>query len=440
MNLEVLLTLAASLLLLLLSSFESAYDMLSEVSLRVLASEHERKRHGTFLARLVETPERLTLSLGFGRQLCVVSIAILLTHMIWTTNTRGRIALAFVASLAVIVVFREVLPRLIAQNKPESILVGLLPFASAFIRATDPLLAPVSRAFERFRVREEDAPLAGEDDDQSGEIQALIDVGEQEGILEASEGEMIQSIVELSDRGVSEVMTPRTRIVSIPSSATIREARDTMIDSKFSRLPIYRDSLDNVIGIVYVRDLLKNWQTGDLDISVTSVMRPAYFVPETNTVRDQLEAMRKSKTHVAMVIDEYGAVAGLITIEDLLEEIVGEIEDEDRTADAEGLEEICEAGGGEYVVSGAAEIRKVELLFGAELAADDFTTVAGLVIKELGHMPKAGETLSINDLEFRVTAANDRRIEKVCIRRSASAGTVSDAGNSSTEAGQHSQS
>lgn len=427
MNLEFLLTLFASLLLLLLSTFEGAYDTLSEVSLRVLASEHAGARHGAFLARFVEQPERFTLSFGFGRQLCIVSIAILLTHIIWTTNTRGRIALAFVASLAVIVVFREVFPRLITQNRPESILLGLLPFANAYARVTDPVLSPVYRAFERFRLQAEEGALPEEDEDQSDEIQALIEVGEQEGILEASEGEMFQSIMELSDRALSEVMTPRTRIASIRDTATIREARDVMVESKYSRLPIYRDSLDNIVGIVYMRDLLKNWQSGDLDVKVTEVKRDAYFVPETKTIRDQLQEMQRSKAHAAIVIDEYGTVAGLVTIEDLLEEIVGEIEDEDRTTAEMEHEEVCATTDGQYLVKGSAEIRKVEVLFDTELAADDFTTVAGLVIKELGHMPQVGETLSFRNLDFHVTAANGRRIETVSIQRSTSIDPGADA-------------
>lgn len=418
MSLELLLTLVATLLLLLLSVFESAYDMLSEVSLRVVASEQEGKRHGAFLARLVGEPNRFTLALGFGRQLCVVSIAIMITDIAWATGSRVRVVLAFVASLAVIVVFREVLPRLIVQSRPQAVLVGLLPAASMYARLTDPILSPVYRAFERRRQREEAAqPPREGDEDQSDEIQALIDVAEEEGIIEAAEGEMIEKIAGLGDRVLSEVMTPRTRIVSIPASASIAEARDVMIESHFSRLPLYRESPDNIVGIVYVRDLLKNWRSGDLNAKVIEAKREVYFVPETKTISDQLQEMQRSKMHIAIVIDEYGAVAGLITIEDLLEEIVGEIEDEDRTAAGAGQEEIVPASDGSFRISGSAEIRKVELHFGCELAADDFTTVAGLVIKELGHMPKPGEALSFKDLEIRVESADSRRIETLTIRR-----------------------
>jgi len=254
-----------------------------------------------------------------------------------------------------------------------------------------------------------------EEDDDSGDLQALIDVGEAEGILEEEEGELIHSIIEFGDTRVSEVMTPRPDIVAVPETATVREARDVILDSKYSRLPVYREQMDNVEGIIYVRDLLQCWADGREDESIEPLVRSVYFVPETKAVADLLEEMQKAHVQLAMVIDEYGGVCGLVTVEDILEEIVGEIEDEDILG--EELEDIVEGVAGSYEVLGSTEIGKIERLFKMEIEADDFTTIAGLVINESGKVPAAGEVLNIRGLAVEVLEADERRILRLRVRK-----------------------
>jgi CBS domain containing-hemolysin-like protein len=208
-------------------------------------------------------------------------------------------------------------------------------------------------------------------------------------------------------------MRPRPQIVAIECNATVADARRVIIESKYSRIPVYKEELDNIEGILYVRDVLAFCEPEKLSESVRSLMRPAYFVPETKSVADLLEEMQKTKVQTAIVIDEYGTVAGLVTIEDIVEEIVGEIEDEER---APRQDEIVKGEDGSYLVDGAAEIRKVELLFDKEIEADDFTTVAGLIINELGHVPGVGEKLQYKGLEFEVAEADSRRISRVRLR------------------------
>jgi len=252
-----------------------------------------------------------------------------------------------------------------------------------------------------------------EDEDTDEEIQAFIDVGEEEGIIEEAEGHLIQSIVELGDRRVAEVMTPRSEIVAVSRDTPVREALNALIDAKYSRIPVYRDQLDSIEGVVYLRDLLKCWRAGREHDPVGSIARSAYFVPETKSAGDLLEEMRTSHTHIALVIDEYGGVAGLITIEDLLEEIVGEIQEEEQAGEADDL---VTQPDGTYLVNGSTEIRKIEETFETEIEADDFTTVAGLIIRELKHLPAVGEQLHFKNLLFEVVAADNRRIQKVRVR------------------------
>jgi putative hemolysin len=187
-----------------------------------------------------------------------------------------------------------------------------------------------------------------------------------------------------------------------------------MLESKYSRLPVYRDQIDNVEGIIYVRDLLLCWAENREDENIRSLVRSVYFVPETKPVADLLEEMQKAHVQLAMVIDEYGGVCGLVTVEDILEEIVGEIEDEDIAG--EELEEIVQGPDGFYEVSGSTEIGKIEQLFDMEIEADDFTTIAGLVINEQGTVPNVGERLTIRGLEVEVLEADERRISRLRVR------------------------
>ena len=211
-------------------------------------------------------------------------------------------------------------------------------------------------------------------------------------------------------------MTPRPDIEALPITASVREARDAVVESKYSRLPVYREQIDNVEGLIYVRDLLVCWAEGREDEPIAPLLRPAYFVPETKPVDELLEEMQKTHVQLALVIDEYGGVAGLVTVEDILEEIVGEIEDED--IESEEIVEIVESDDGYYDVLGSTEVGKVERLFDLEIEDDDFTTIAGLVISESGRVPPPGTRLNFRGLDVEVLEADERRINRLRLRRS----------------------
>ena len=195
----------------------------------------------------------------------------------------------------------------------------------------------------------------------------------------------------------------------------MRQARDLIIESRHSRLPVYRDQIDNIEGIVYVRDLLPSLSLGKADSPITPFIRLVYFVPETKPVAKQLAEMQKARAYMSIVIDEYGGVAGLVTVEDILEEIVGEIEDEDISG--EESEEIIASADGAYEVLGSTEIGKIERLFDMEIEADDFTTIAGLVIAEKGSLPRKGERLTFRGLDVEVLEADEKRIGRLKVKR-----------------------
>jgi len=196
---------------------------------------------------------------------------------------------------------------------------------------------------------------------------------------------------------------------------TVREACDLMIETKHSRLPVFRDQIDNVEGLIYVRDLLICWTANNAESPITPLIRPVYFIPETKPVARLLEEMQKAHAYLAMVIDEYGGIAGLVTVEDILEEIVGEIEDEDISG--EEPEEIVAAGDGAYEVLGGTEIGKIERLFDMEIEDADFTTIAGLVIAQTGSVPRPGARLTFRGLDVEVLVADGKRIAKLKLKR-----------------------
>ena len=209
-------------------------------------------------------------------------------------------------------------------------------------------------------------------------------------------------------------MTPRMEIAALPPRPPARGARPRH-RLEYSRLPVYREQIDNVEGIIYVRDLLTCWAEGSEDEPIEPLLRPPYFVPETKPLDELLEEMQKTHVQLALVIDEYGGLAGLVTVEDILEEIVGEIEDEDTTE--EEIVEIVEAEDGYYEMPGSTEVGKIERLFDFEIEDDDFTTIAGLVINESGRVPGVGTRLTFRGLDVEVLEADERRIGRLRLRR-----------------------
>lgn len=421
MQIELLLTILLLFLLSLLATVDMAFSHLSDVGLRRLiteAEEHPNAR-STFLRQVLENRQRFSFTLSAAIQVLIVAVAVLVTSLSLRLFSNTKYVLVGLAvGLLLAGVFRQLIPLLLSHRNPEATFLFLLPLVRPFFRVMAFGADPFHSWFDRSKRKEQLQENLDEEDDEDAtdDIQALIDVGEAEGILEEEEGELIHSILEFGDTSVGEVMTPRPDIVAVPATATVREARDVIIESKYSRLPVYRDQIDNVEGFIYVRDLLQSWAEGGEANSIASLVRPVYFVPETKAVAELLEEMQKAHVQLSMVIDEYGGVAGLVTVEDILEEIVGEIEDEDIGGDEE---EIVGGSDGVYEVLGSTEIGKIERLFDMEIEADDFTTIAGLVINESGKVPRSGEQLAFRGLEVEVLEADERRIGRLRVKKSA---------------------
>lgn len=262
----------------------------------------------------------------------------------------------------------------------------------------------------------EPPPSANGENTASEAVDALIEAGEEEGILEASDRELVRSAVEFGDKVVREVMTPRPAIFAVPGAITLEQFLDLLRAHPFSRVPVYAGTLDNVTGLAFAHDLLHIPDTDARAKTVSAIQRPVAFVPETKKVNELLREMQREKQHMRIVIDEYGGVAGLVTIEDLLEELVGAISDEHEGEDSSA---VTKESPGVWVVPGSLELDRVEELLGEVDLPEDLeaTTVGGLVSEVAGRIPQTGEVIEGHGLRFEILASTDRRVNRLRLSR-----------------------
>jgi CBS domain containing-hemolysin-like protein len=245
------------------------------------------------------------------------------------------------------------------------------------------------------------------------EIQELMDAGEEEGLINEEENEMIRAIFTLRDTVVREIMVPRTDMACVTAAADTREVLATIIACGHSRIPVYEGTIDNIIGILYAKDLLKYWGMDAAALDLRKIVRQPFYIPESKNLEELLQEFKKRRVHIAMVIDEYGGTSGLVSIEDLLEQIVGDIQDE------YDLEEewLQPQDDGTVVVDARLSIEELEEHFSIQVEREKFDTVGGLIIYLLGRIPRSGEELASNGIVLTVLSADERRISKVRVSR-----------------------
>jgi CBS domain containing-hemolysin-like protein len=390
----------------LFETFALALDRLSSISLRGLLEEHPvraRILSGPGEAEVVRTTTKVLVQILLLLGLVSVFSAASSFHLEPAWASGGAIFLCGWFATEVLLL------KQVANSNPEKIVARLLPIITAGSWLLLPLAIPVRRISEKG-ARQEALPATEE------EVQAYIDVGREEGILEKEEEKLLLSIVDFGDTRVREVMTPRTDIVWIDVASSLTVLADLFVESKYSRIPVVRGSIDTVVGIVHVKDTLESIRAGGTR-PLAGLMREAYFVPESMRVSELLKEFQRRHLWMAIVVDEYGGVSGLVTVEDLLEEIVGEISDEHE----DEREPVTPAGESAYSVSGKANIEVVRELFGRGPEEGEFSTVGGLLAARLGHIPRPGETHRESDLLFTVEDADRRRVHRVRIEPAADA-------------------
>ena len=392
----------------LMAASETAITRMNRV--RAYRLVEEGRRGASSLVKIAENPAPylnvvllLTLLAQIGGTTIATSLAVRLLH------GAGEIVATIVMTL-LLFVFAEVTPKTFAIQQTDRVALRLAPLLYTLGRA----LGPPARALLKIA----NVIMPGKGLPQGPyiteqELRALADVASDEQQIDKAENQLIHSIFEFGDTIAREVMVPRPDVVAIEATKTLHDVQDLMLRHGYSRLPVYRDELDNIVGVVHAKDVLRTVYQGKTDVPLSDVVRKAHFVPEQKKVAELLREMQQEKFHIALVTDEYGSVSGLVTLEDLLEELVGEITDEyDR--DELHVEQVSENA---FRVNGSVPISEINELLDVELPDEEWDTVAGLMLGLLGHIPAQAEEVRYQNLTFVAERVQRRRIAQVLIRR-----------------------
>src|SRR5579864_4934974 len=363
--------------------------------------------------RLVSTSGRAFLAIAVLAQLSIAAITLLIAYLVFIDQrwTAAEIAQAAVGVILVVIVCNRLVPYMLFTRTHGRWLVHFVPLLRVLIYAMLVITVPLSFGLSVVALAKPHEPEVPEHPSEA--VDALIEAGEEEGILEESDRQLIQSVVEFGDKTVREVMTPRPDIVAVPAETTIERLTEILREKPHSRVPVYASSIDNISGMVLAHDIIQIPDAEARTTRVEKLVRPVVFVPETKKTTTLMREMQKDNIHMAIVIDEYGSVAGLVTLEDLVEEIVGEIRDEHEEAT-----DIIRDPEGAYVMKGNVDLDRIEELFDLHLDQRDTTTVGGLVSAIAGRIPQPGEVVEDEGLRFEILESTDRKIEKVRVCRS----------------------
>jgi CBS domain containing-hemolysin-like protein len=337
-------------------------------------------------------------------------LPVLIWWILWPVFDQGGdwpLLWSLVATV-VIVAMTELLSRSLVGRDPETSLRRLTFFYRFLLILTSPLLLVLSPLFPASIVERQD----DEDQVTEDEIEAFINVGTQEGILDPGEEDLIQRVIDFGDSLVKSVVTPRIDMICAPAEIELEEMAELFLSSKHSRIPIFRETVDQIVGILHIRDLLRGLRSEENPTILDLTLEP-YFVPETKPLNELLEDFQAQRQQVAIVVDEYGGTAGMVTVEDLLEEIVGEIEDEHEEA-APQSESLAD---GRWRVDGRLPLESLEDIFDIEIEDEPYETVGGLILGRLGIVPEPGERVVVYGLVLKVEEVEARRIKSVLIWR-----------------------
>jgi putative hemolysin len=396
-------------LLFILSGFfsgsETALMAIDRMRIKYLV---EKKRRGAErLERLLNRPDRLLGAILVGNNLVNIAISVFATTLlVGLYGHRGEL-LTILILTPLLLIFSEIFPKTFAAANSERVSFLVLRPIIAFMWLLTPIVwvvTGISRGLIRLVKRDAAArPLISED-----EIRTIISVGEQTGVVAKEKRRMLHGVIELSQTRVRDVMIPRTEVVGIEVKSTFPETLQLVQQAHHSRFPIYAENLDNIIGVIHSKDIL-NYIDRPEDFSLRAIARPPYFVPDSKRVETLLQSFRRRRVHLAMVIDEYGGVEGIVTLEDIFEEIFGEIQDE------YDVEEVLyrKINSRTYLVDGSIPLRTLNRRFGLQLSEEHANTLAGFLMRTLGNIPQEGNSVQADGTTFTVRKVVDRRVEEV---------------------------
>ena len=383
----------------------SSLNGLSAMALSKLSEEETPMAQGVRAFR----SRRLAYQLALQISLLLTSIgaAFLATHFWSGQESAHPLAYGFVTAGGVVLLL-ALLAQVVAAFNPEAILLFTLPVLRAFFWASSPVTVPLAAVLSK-QLSAHRERLDAQDEDKDEEISALIHVGQSEGILEKEDSVLIRGVMEFGDTVAREVMIPRTDMVCAPASSSLKVAAELMAKARHTRLPLYEGQVDNIVGVAYLKDFLAHVLGGEGDRPVSDFARTVPFVPENKPISALLREFQAQKLQLAIVVDEYGGVDGLVTTEDLVEEIVGEIQE----ADEPGGGPITDLSPGVVEALGRAPLCDLAERLGVDLPEGDYDSVAGWITTSLGAIPHQGQHLEFDGVEVDVLSADKRRIHRV---------------------------
>lgn len=393
----------------LFSASETALMSLSKIRIKQMVENKEKGAER--LNKLLSNPSKLLSAILIGNNAVNIGASSLMTSIAIDAFGNTGVGLATGIMTLLILIFGEITPKSLAAQNSEKLSVRL----SGFIEFVTILLTPIIfllTIVTSFMIR----VLGGEVDENQPfitqeELRTIVSVSHKEGVLEGEERDMINNVFDFSDSQVNDVMITRTEMIAIDVESTYEEIIDTINREQFSRIPVYEDTTDNIIGILYVKDLVFLQSQNDEQFNLKKFIRDPHFTYEFKSTKELFKEMRADRIHMVIVLDEYGGTEGIITIEDLIEEIVGEIEDE-YDKEIHDIEVIQED---EYVVNGNVKLEAINNLIGTHIESDDFDTIAGFVIGIIDRIPEIGEMIEYENIQFFIESIDRNRIEKIRI-------------------------
>lgn len=399
------------LLLIILSAFfslvETALVSLSKVRVRNMVEEEVKG--SKLIDKLTENPDKFLGNILVGNNFMNIGAVVIATSIAVKFFDKWGIAIAFGVMSVLITIFGKIIPKFIAKQKSEEISLRFIKPINILVKIVSPFgyifTATASLILKLFGMdKNKDKSTLTEE-----ELKTLVDVGEEEGVLEVEEKEMIFNVFEFGDMQVKDVMVQRVDVVALGLESTYNDVINIIKEEQFSRIPVYKESIDNIIGILYVKDLILLEVKEDFNIE--NYIREAYYTFEFKKVTELFNEMKKSRNHMAVVLDEYGGTVGIVTIEDLLEEIVGEIDDEYD----ELKEEVEVVKEDEYIVDARIRLDDLSDLIGVKMESEEFDSIGGFVIGQLGRIPEPKEEVNYENMRFVVEEIDKNRIKKVRI-------------------------
>ena len=413
MNLYLVFQLSLLFVLVLLSgcfsSSETALTALTKLKIRRLL--REKGERAKSLLNWQNDPDSLLTTILIGNNLVNIAASSLATALAISIGIRHGVTVVIIAMTALILVFGEVVPKTLARRNAESLALLVSPVLNFLTKVLAPLnrlLIGISKLIIRLSPSNS---LSSDDAITTEHFHALIDLGEEEGIVEEEQAAMFEGVLDLANTTVEQIMTPRTDIRWIDSEATMEETLKCAIESGYSRIPLAKGEVDEIVGILYVKDLL--FLNGMPPRTLQEVMRPAMFVLETKSINDLLKRFKEEHVHIAIIVDEYGGVSGLVTLEDLLEDIVGQISDEHdkEHSDIEMLEN------GDLLVNANVRLKKIERILNVTLPGNRNAKLNTVILEQLGYVPQEGDQIVFGPVVFIVSKVNNNRIENVRVRK-----------------------